>query len=74
MKASEWAAVTWAQWCPTYSRGRFEIGPVVLMSRRELRRTARLHREMGRDEERRDPTPAPVDEELLATVRHLYRV
>lgn len=70
MTVREWVSATWAEWCPEVSQGRFDFGPLVIMSRRELGRTVRQHHEIGREWERRDPTPSP---EPMANVRFLHR-
>lgn len=48
MTKREWLAATWAEWCPYWGDGRFEVGPIVVMTRRELSRTVTAARERGR--------------------------
>lgn len=73
MTPREWVSATWAEWCPVFSPWRVSVGPVVLMTRKEISKTFWRGFESGRDEERRNPTPEP-EPEPLANVRYLHRV
>lgn len=72
MTVREWVSATWAEWCPAFSDGRFDFGPLVIMSRRELASIVRKHQDLGRQWERRDPTPDPQPDPM-ANVRFLNR-
>lgn len=72
MNAKEWVGAVWAEWCPAWSEGRFEVGPMIFLTRKELGRTFRHGIELGRDWERKDPTPEP-EPEALATVHFLRK-
>jgi hypothetical protein len=55
MTIRERVGATWAEWRPSIERGSIGFGPLILMTRAELGRIAREHRDVGRVAERRDP-------------------
>ena len=64
MTAREWLSATWAEWCPSCSNGRLEVGRLVIQTRRAQSRMANDFIEIGRRQVLGDPHPA-------STVRHL---
>lgn len=73
MNARELQFRLWAQ-VPRYSRGRLDIGPFIVLTRKRMQESAHVHMTAGALRQREDPTFAATLEghdDDLAPVRHL---